>query len=165
MNKSAVILLCLSLLSAPLLVLADAAVIVHPSNPVELSQAQLRSLFLGKRSMYPGAGEARVFLPESPSEARMLLLKHVVGRSEVQLMAFWSQLRFTGRGTVPVVLSDEDESIKKLIAKKPSAISVISASQVDDSIRVIRWLKDESNNNSDAAITRINQASEVKKNN
>ncbi len=143
MKNTGILTLLLLFLPMPSLALADAAVIVHPSNSAELSQAQLRSLFLGKRSMYPGAGDAKVFLPESPSESRRLLLKSIVGRNEVQLMAFWSQLRFTGRGNVPVVLSDQDESIKKLVANNPSAISVISASEVDASVRVVHWLRDD----------------------
>lgn len=133
---------CSVQLSLAAAVNADAAVVVHPENRQEISDQYLRSLFLGKRSIFPDGSKARVFLPESPSKARRGLLTKVILRSESQLMTFWAQLRFTGRGQLPVVLSDDAVNIRQLVADNETALSVIDADKVDSSVRVIRWIKE-----------------------
>lgn len=126
----------------PALTLADAAVVVHPSNQLEINDRYLRSLFMGKRPSFPDGSSASVFLPESDHHSRQLLLKLVLNKSERQLTTFWTQLKFTGRGKLPVVSSIGDENIKAVIQANQNAIGVIDASLVDDSVTVVRWLRE-----------------------
>ena len=115
---------------------AEVAVIVNPGNGASLSSEDVQRLFLGKLKSFPGGGEATPVNQKEGQPAREQFNQAVLNKSESQLKAYWSQLVFTGKGTPPKEL-DNDDAIKTLVASTPGAIGYIDAAKVDGSVKVV----------------------------
>ena len=115
---------------------AEVAVIVNPGNGATLSSEDVQRLFLGKLKSFPGGGEATPVNQKEGQPAREQFNQAVLNKSESQLKAYWSQLVFTGKGTPPKEL-DNDDAIKALVASTPGAIGYIDAAKVDGSVKVV----------------------------
>lgn len=115
---------------------AEVAVIVNPGNGASLSAEDVQRLFLGKLKSFPGGGEANPVNQKEGQPAREQFNQAVLNKSESQLKAYWSQLVFTGKGTPPKEL-DNDDAIKALVASTPGAIGYIDAAKVDGSVKVV----------------------------
>lgn len=115
---------------------AEVAVIVNPGNGASLSSEDVQRLFLGKLKSFPGGGEATPVNQKEGQPAREQFNQAVLNKSESQLKAYWSQLVFTGKGTPPKEL-DNDDAIKALVASTPGAIGYIDAAKVDGSVKVV----------------------------
>ncbi|MFN4292101.1 MAG: phosphate ABC transporter substrate-binding protein [Permianibacter sp.] len=115
---------------------AEVAVIVNPGNGASLSAEDVQRLFLGKLKSFPGGGEATPVNQKEGQPAREQFNQAVLNKSESQLKAYWSQLVFTGKGTPPKEL-DNDDAIKALVASTPGAIGYIDAAKVDGSVKVV----------------------------
>ena len=115
---------------------ADVVVVVHPSNSQNLSADDIQRLFLGKLKSFPGGGEANPVNLREGQPAREQFNQQFLNKSESQLKAYWSQLVFTGKGTPPKEL-DNDDAVKAHVASNPSGIGYIDASKVDGSVKVV----------------------------
>ncbi len=115
---------------------ADVVVVVHPSNSQNLSADDIQRLFLGKLKSFPGGGEANPVNLREGQPAREQFNQQFLNKSESQLKAYWSQLVFTGKGTPPKEL-DNDDAVKAHVANNPSGIGYIDASNVDGSVKVV----------------------------
>lgn len=115
---------------------AEVAVIVHPGNGASLSAEDVQRLFLGKLKSFPGGADASPVNLKEGQSAREQFNQAVLGKSEAQLKAYWSQLVFTGKGTPPKEL-DNDDAVKAFVAATPAGIGYIDASKVDGSVKVI----------------------------
>lgn len=115
---------------------AEVAVIVNPGNGASLSAEDVQRLFLGKLKSFPGGSEATPVNQKEGQPAREQFNQAVLNKSESQLKAYWSQLVFTGKGTPPKEL-DNDDAIKALVASTPGAIGYIDAAKVDGSVKVV----------------------------
>ena len=115
---------------------AEVAVIVNPGNGASLSAEDVQRLFLGKLKSFPGGGEATPVNQKEGQPAREQFNQAVLNKSESQLKAYWSQLVFTGKGTPPKEL-DNDDAIKALVASTPGAIGYIDAAKIDGSVKVV----------------------------
>jgi ABC-type phosphate transport system substrate-binding protein len=129
-----ILLIALSLLST--VAGAEVAVVVHPSNSATMSADDVQRLFLGKLKSFPGGGDANPVNLKEGQSTREQFNQGVLGKSESQLKAYWSQLVFTGKGTPPKEL-DNDDAIKAYVASTPGGIGYIDASKVDGSVKVI----------------------------
>ena len=115
---------------------ADVVVIVNPGNAASLSADDVQRLFLGKLKSFPGGGEANPINQKEGQPSREQFNQTILSKSESQLKAYWSQLVFTGKGTPPKEL-DNDEAVKAFVANTPAGIGYIDASKVDGSVKVI----------------------------
>lgn len=115
---------------------ADVVVIVNPGNAASLSADDVQRLFLGKLKSFPGGGEATPVNQKEGQPSREQFNQTILNKSESQLKAYWSQLVFTGKGTPPKEL-DNDDAIKAFVASTPAGIGYIDASKVDGSVKVI----------------------------
>ena len=115
---------------------AEVAVIVNPGNGASLSSEDVQRLFLGKLKSFPGGVEATPVNQKEGQPAREQFNQAVLNKSESQLKAYWSQLVFTGKGTPPKEL-ENDDAIKTLVASTPGAIGYIDAAKVDGSVKVV----------------------------
>lgn len=116
-------------------VIAEVAVITHPSNAAALTSDDVQRLFLGKSKSFPGGAEATPVSNKNDG-VREQFNQALLGKNESQIKAYWSQLVFTGKGTPPKEL-DNDEAVKQFVANNPSAIGYIDAAKVDGSVKVI----------------------------
>jgi len=117
------------------LVLADVAVIVHPSNAANVSQDDISKLFMGRAKTFNDGKEAQAVNLVESAAARADFDQKVLGRSSSQMKAYWSKLVFTGKGTPPKELSSEQE-VLDFVAKNPAAIGYISAEAVNATVKV-----------------------------
>ena len=125
----------LVLLASPF-ALADVVVIGHPAGPDTLDANQIRDLFIGRSNQLPN-GQAAVPLDlEAGNPLREEFHTKVTGRSQAQLNAFWSQQVFTGKGHPPRTL-DSTAAMKATVSATPGAVGYISASEVDNSVKVL----------------------------
>ena len=127
-------LIACALLSAS--VVADIAVVVHPSNANVVSSDDLSRLFLGRASSFADGSKATPLNLAEGATARDEFDSKVLSRSSSQLKAYWSKLVFTGKGTPPKELAD-DAAVKAAVAADPTAVGYISSSSVDNSVKVV----------------------------
>ena len=128
-------------LSAPGLVRADIAVIVHRDSPVlALSARQVSDLYLG-RTRNIGSGEL-LSIYEHPvdSAAREKFFHDLNGMTLKQINAYWARLRFSGEVLPPISLSD-DRALLSAVRRDRNAIAYVDTSVLDDSVRVVMVIK------------------------
>ncbi len=113
---------------------AETAVVVGANSGASVSKADIKAIYLGKnKSLKP--------VDQKPGSAkRVAFIKKVVGKSESQFKAFWSQKIFSGKGTPPPVMGS-DSAVKRHVASNPNAIGFIDASAVDGSVKVVYRVK------------------------
>ncbi|MBU2279187.1 MAG: phosphate ABC transporter substrate-binding protein, partial [Gammaproteobacteria bacterium] len=107
-NRVLILTAVLATLSSPL-VLAEVAVIVHPSNNNTLDAATVAKIYLGREKSFAD-GQSVVPMSLAETTASSASFNDVVlKKSASQLKAYWSKLVFTGKGTPPKELASEDE--------------------------------------------------------
>lgn len=111
--------------------LAEMAVIVNPSsNVASLSPNEIRAFYLGKNKKLRPVDQA------AGSRNRREFISKVVGKSESQFKAYWSQRIFSGKGTPPQSRVNS-AGVKHEVANTPNTIGFIDSSLVDGSVKVV----------------------------
>jgi len=116
--------------------LAEVAVVVHPSNQVNLTKNDIKKIYLGKMKNF---ADGKVILPidlTEGSDTRSIFNTELLGKSSSQIKAYWSKLIFTGKGTPPKNVKSESEVINT-VSTNPSTIGYVDASKVTDKVKVI----------------------------
>lgn len=117
-------------------VVAEVAVVVHPSNAAALDSNSISRIFLGKLKSFPGGGQVvPLNLAESSAQTDEFN-KKVLKKSGSQLKAYWSKLVFTGKGTPPKVVANDAEVVK-LVSSNPNIIGYIDSASVTGDVKVI----------------------------
>lgn len=117
------LLVAVSLLSAQ----ANAgSIVVHPSNNDTLSKDQVARIFLGKLKEFPSGETASPISLAENTDVTQKFVSDILKKSPAQLKSYWAKLIFTGQGEPPVMLSSEDELIKK-VASTPGMIGFVSS--------------------------------------
>ena len=114
---------------------ADIAVVVHPSNGASLDQNAIKKLYLGKSKSFPD-GNSATAVNQDGTPAFDEFNDKVVGKSSSQLNAYWSKLVFTGKGTPPDKLAN-DQALIDFVAANPGAIGYVSAASASDKVKVV----------------------------
>lgn len=116
---------------------AEVAVIVHPSASVtSMTEDDVSRIFLGKSNSFPGGGAAVPVNQDESSAARTKFNEAVCKKNASQYKAYWSQLVFTGKGTLPKDAGG-DAAVKALVAANPTMIGYVDSSAVDSSVKVV----------------------------
>jgi ABC-type phosphate transport system substrate-binding protein len=140
MTKCARLLRLAALLIAALLNVPasaeDVAVIVNKSNTNAVDHALVVKLYTGAARSWPDGSPVFVVDQAEDSPARAVFYAQVIGKSAATMKAIWAQNIFSGRG-LPPKLANPDAEMKNLVSANKNAIGYISASTVDDSVRVI----------------------------
>ncbi len=133
-------LLCL-FLAVPRSALADGtrpiAVVVHPDSSVkELSQADLRNIFLGQKKQW-SSGEPIVPLYLVPtSEVSAAFSQKALGKSLEDLEKYWIDERIRGGAKKPRTVPTS-ATARKLVGSLPNAIAYVPLADVDGTVRVL----------------------------
>ncbi len=116
---------------------AEVAVIVHPSVVVaSMAEDDVSRIFLGKSNSFPGGGAAVPVNQDESSATRAKFNEAVCKKNASQYKAYWSQLVFTGKGTLPKEAAN-DAAVKALVAANPTMIGYVDSSAVDSSVKVV----------------------------
>ncbi len=126
----------LCFLSITQLAFSEVAVIVNPSNNSEISEDDVKRIFLGKLKTFPdGTSVLPVNLSNSDS-IREEFDDKALGKSASQIKAYWSKLVFSGKGNPPKEV-DSQKEILQLVKDNPAVIGYVNASSVPAGVKVI----------------------------
>lgn len=117
----------------------ELAVVVNKSVPLEtLSASDLRLMILGEKAKWPD-GKSVVAVQTGPeSTEKALQLKTVFKMSDAVLKRYYMQAAFTGKDIAPPKDVASAAALKQFVARTPGAIGCILASEVDDSVKIIK---------------------------
>lgn len=116
---------------------ADIVVVVSSSSSIDsLTQKQVSSIFLGKKSTFPDGSKAVAIDQKDGSSDREDFYRKVTGKSGSQLKSYWSKLIFSGKGQPPKQLADADE-VKTSLSSNPNQISYMAEDAVDASVKIV----------------------------
>jgi hypothetical protein len=129
-------LLCLPGVSADPLT-PQVQVIAHPSVQVDaLSQAHLRSIYLMRQVVWPDGVAIRVFTLAPRSAANLQFCRDQLQLFPYQLERVWQKLTYSGTGTPPTELQDQ-QAMLQAIAATPGAIGYIEKQDETQGVKVI----------------------------
>ncbi|MDQ2042934.1 phosphate ABC transporter substrate-binding protein [Pseudoalteromonas sp. 20-92] len=114
---------------------AEVAVIVNASNTSNLDADTIKKIYLGKSKSFDNGTKVNPVNQNGNSVADEFNDK-VVGKSSSQLNAYWSKLVFTGKGTPPEKL-DNDQAVLDFVAANNDAIGYVDSAKVNDSVKVV----------------------------
>ncbi len=116
---------------------AQVQVIAHPSVQVDtLSQAQLRSIYLMRQVVWPDGVAIRVFTLPARSAANLQFCRDQLQMFPYQLERVWQKLTYSGTGTPPTELQDQ-QAMLQAIAATPGAIGYIEKQDETQVVKVI----------------------------
>ena len=134
--KSSVFLV-LCLLSS--LSFAEVAIIVNSENSSEISDNDIKRMFLGKNKTFSNGESVKAINLKSGNAIRGDFEKQILGKSSSQVKAYWSKLIFSGKAK-PLKEFASDSEVLNWVSSTPNAIAYIDASKVDSSVKVIKKL-------------------------
>ena len=101
-------------------------VIVNSSLPVSaITQSELRSIFSMKVRRWPNDAAIKVFILRSDSVLHREFCLQTLEVFPYQLQRIWDVTLFSGTGTIPVEVANEQEMLEK-IATTPNSIGYVS---------------------------------------
>lgn len=116
--------------------LAAPALIANKNVAAEkLDAATLKSVFLGKKVAWDGAGRVTLAVLKGGPVAEEFLK----GAVDMNVSAFnnhWRRLAMTGGGTAPKSF-EKEEDLRKFVAETPGAIGFLDSASVDASVAVL----------------------------
>ncbi|MGR6874045.1 hypothetical protein ACU6U9_17440 [Pseudomonas sp. HK3] len=133
-RKKLILFACSIIVSS--ITFADMAVIVHPSNNSNFTPEIIKNIFLGKESKFPNGQIAIPMNAEENLPTYDQFNEKIIGRSRTQINAYWARLVFTGKGTMPKIISSDGE-IVSTVSVNQGAISYIDSSAVTDKVKVV----------------------------
>ncbi len=114
---------------------ADLVVIVNPANHNQLTEADVRNIFLGKTRSYPDGTTAIPVELGNNTPAKNEFNKDILKKDDAQVRAYWARMVFTGRATPPKALGSDEEVIN-LIASNPNLMGYVSSEHLSKTVRV-----------------------------
>ena len=127
---------CISVFCCSWSLLADVAIIVHPTNMATMDTAEIAKLYLGRSKSFSD-GTAAIPLAQNESSATTPIFNDkVLNKTGSQMKAYWSKLVFTGKGTPPKELLTDQEVID-LVSQNPSMIGYIEKESVTSAVKVV----------------------------
>lgn len=115
------------------------AIVVHRSAPADdLSLQQLRSIFLADQQFWNDRTRITLLVRAPQSDERDFVLNRIYQMSESQFRQYWIAKMFRAeipRG--PKIVFSTDMTLDLVVAI-PGSISFIRASEVNDSVKIVR---------------------------
>jgi ABC-type phosphate transport system substrate-binding protein len=116
---------------------AELAIIAHPGNPLNsIDQAEVERLYMGRSRSFPGGGSVKPLDQALGNPMRDKFFASVLGMTEAQVTGYWSRRMFSGKGTPPDTLAD-DQAVKARVASDPASIGYVREDVVDSSVKVL----------------------------
>lgn len=114
---------------------AEVAVIVNSANSNTIDQQEIQRIYLGKSKSFADGSKVNP-VNQNVNTVTDEFNEKVLGRSSSQLNAYWSKLVFTGKGTPPNKL-DNDQAVIDFVTANSDAIGYIDSAKVTDAVKVI----------------------------
>jgi ABC-type phosphate transport system substrate-binding protein len=113
-------------------------VVVNKTNGVSsLSLQELRMIFLGEKSSWPGGKHITVLMLERGQPERQVILRELYNMNESDYTKYFLQAAFAGRvQAAPRNLASAAE-MKARLAANPNAIGYLKKEDLDDSVKTL----------------------------
>jgi ABC-type phosphate transport system substrate-binding protein len=113
-------------------------VVVNKTNGLSsLSREELRKIFMGEKSSWPGGKRITVLMLARGQREREVILGEVYKMNESDYTKYFLQAAFTGRvQSAPKDLSSAAE-MKTRLAANPNAIGYLKKEDLDSSVKVL----------------------------
>lgn len=135
MKCSMIRLMLLSLFAVAGTLQAEDAIVLNPASPVAtLTEDQFKDLFLGKRLAWDDGSKVLVVIVKD-GPANDSLMKRL-GKNPQQFQTGWKKLVFTGKGSMPEQVDNEDALIA-FVGKTPGSIGLVDKAKAKDPVKVI----------------------------
>jgi ABC-type phosphate transport system substrate-binding protein len=113
-------------------------VVVNKSNNIgPLSRAEVRRIFVGEKSSWPGGKHITVLMLAPDKPERGVILREVLKMNESDYTKYFLQAAFTGHVEAAPKDLPSAAQMKARLAANPNAIGYLKKEDVDDSIRVV----------------------------
>jgi hypothetical protein len=117
----------------------DLAVIANKTNPTDtLSLSDLRLMMLGEKPKWPNGKPVAAVETAPDSPEKLLLSKFVTKMSEPALKRYYMLAAFNGKEIAAPKDVPSAAALKQFVAANPGAIGGILASEVDDTVKVLK---------------------------
>ena len=112
-------------------------VVNKANNVVPLSREEVRRIFVGEKSSWPGGKHITVlmFAPDQPE--RVVILREVFKMNESDYTKYFLQAAFTGRVQAAPRDLPSAAQMKAHLAANPNAIGYLKKEDVDDSLKIV----------------------------
>ncbi|MFA6192583.1 MAG: hypothetical protein WC665_09550 [Sulfurimonas sp.] len=125
------------LILVPLLSLGDEYVVISNKNIKELSESEIKAIFLKKLIFIDNFAAVPVNL-EAGDSLRVKFEEKLLDMSFERLKSYWTKEHYLGHR--PPVNMKSEESVKAFVKKVDGAIGYINANSVDESVKVLyKW--------------------------
>lgn len=116
---------------------AETFVIVNEKNSCStLTRERVSQIFTAKIDSYPDGKAAHAF-DHGEEEKRNSFYRAITGKSDIQMKAYWSRLKFTGQGKSPEI-KGSDKDVIEAVHNDESGIGYVFASPAGNrGVRVI----------------------------
>ncbi|WP_374515810.1 hypothetical protein [Niveibacterium sp.] len=110
-------------------VIVSASVAIH-----QLSAADVRELFLGRKQMQAGEFALQP-VDNADKQARDLFYSGVAGMSGTRVRAYWARVVFSAQGKPPPELSPSD--VSRRVMEQPGTLGYVNAANVPVGARIL----------------------------
>lgn len=101
--------------------------VVNAANPTSsLSRRQIADIFLGKASKWPDGRPAVAVEQSTVSPIRAAFSRDVLGKSVDEVINYWQQIVFSGRG-VPPKTKASDQEVLEFVAGAAGGVGYVAA--------------------------------------
>ena len=115
------------------------AIVVNRQNPTSnISLAQLRALFLGERKWWSKRHRVVLSAMRRGTPERASVLRIIYKMDERDLNNYFLYQVFKGEAPFPPVILRTPADVRKFVGTTPGAVGYLRASDVDDSVKVVR---------------------------
>jgi ABC-type phosphate transport system substrate-binding protein len=113
-------------------------IVVNKSHSVApLSREEVRRIFTGEKSSWPGGKRITVLMLGSEQPERRVILREVFKMNESDYTKYFLQAAFAGRVQAAPKDVLSAAQMKAHLAANPNAIGYLSRDDLDDSVRVV----------------------------
>jgi ABC-type phosphate transport system substrate-binding protein len=121
--------------------LEEVDVVVNKSNTIgPLSLEEVRRIFVGEKSAWPGGKRIAVLMLARDQPERGVILRDVLKMTESDYTKYFLQAAFTGRVQAAPKDLPSAAQMKARLTANPNAIGYLKKEDVDDSVRVLLQL-------------------------
>jgi ABC-type phosphate transport system substrate-binding protein len=115
------------------------AIVVNRRNPItNLSFTQLRRVFLGEKHVWPNGRRVVLAGMRRGSPERQTILRVIYKMDDATLDKYFLYQVFKGETSTSPTTLQTPADVKKFVVSTPGAMGYLRASDVDDSVKVVR---------------------------
>jgi phosphate transport system substrate-binding protein len=115
------------------------AIVVNRKNPTSnLTLTQLRAIFLGEQKWWPHRHRVVLSAMRRGTPERAAVLRVIYKMDERDLNNYFLYQAFKGEAPMPPAILRTPGDVRKFVGTTPGAVGYLRASDVDDSVKVVR---------------------------